>query len=93
MHDVLPIDEVIPAIRESLVTHPRLVLEAPPGAGKTTRVPLALLDARLAELVELKFFCDFDFAEIAVMRGVNERTVRRHWDKARLFLRHTLHET
>lgn len=45
MHDVLPIDEVIPAIRESLATHPRLVLEAPPGAGKTTRVPLALLDA------------------------------------------------
>ncbi|MFZ2237858.1 MAG: ATP-dependent helicase HrpB, partial [Dokdonella sp.] len=41
----LPIDEVIPAIRDSLVAHPRLVLEAPPGAGKTTRVPLALLDA------------------------------------------------
>ena len=42
---LLPIDEVIPAIRESLIAHPRLVLEAPPGAGKTTRVPLALLDA------------------------------------------------
>ena len=41
----LPIDDVIPAICESLVAHPRLVLEAPPGAGKTTRVPLALLDA------------------------------------------------
>ncbi|MEO6075834.1 MAG: ATP-dependent helicase HrpB [Dokdonella sp.] len=38
-------DEVIPAIRDSLIAHPRLVLEAPPGAGKTTRVPLALLDA------------------------------------------------
>ncbi|WP_132985977.1 ATP-dependent helicase HrpB [Luteimonas terricola] len=46
MHDLLfPIDELIPAIRESLAVHPRLVLEAPPGAGKTTRVPLALLDA------------------------------------------------
>lgn len=42
---VLPINAVIPAIRESLVAHPRLVLEAPPGAGKTTGVPLALLDA------------------------------------------------
>ncbi len=40
-----PIDELLPAIRASLSSHPRLVLEAPPGAGKTTRVPLALLDA------------------------------------------------
>ena len=40
-----PIDELLPAIRTSLAGHPRLVLEAPPGAGKTTRVPLALLDA------------------------------------------------
>ncbi|MEO6228025.1 MAG: ATP-dependent helicase HrpB [Thermomonas sp.] len=40
-----PIDELLPAIRESLAVHPRLVLEAPPGAGKTTQVPLALLDA------------------------------------------------
>ena len=40
-----PIDDLLPAIRASLAAHPRLVLEAPPGAGKTTRVPLALLDA------------------------------------------------
>lgn len=40
-----PIDAQLPAIREALAAHPRLVLEAPPGAGKTTRVPLALLDA------------------------------------------------
>ena len=40
-----PIDEVIPAIRDALATHTRLVLEAPPGAGKTTQVPLALRDA------------------------------------------------
>ena len=40
-----PIAPLLPAIGTSLATHPRLVLEAPPGAGKTTQVPLALLDA------------------------------------------------
>ena len=40
-----PIDDLLPRIRESLTVHPRLVLEAPPGAGKTTQVPPALLDA------------------------------------------------
>jgi len=40
-----PIDDLLPRIRDSLASHPRLVLEAPPGAGKTTRVPPALLDA------------------------------------------------
>ena len=51
---------------------------------------LAIADPPLAELVELKFFCGFEFTEIAAMRGVGERTVQRHWDKARLFLRHSL---
>ncbi|MEA9740668.1 ATP-dependent helicase HrpB [Xanthomonas campestris pv. raphani] len=40
-----PISPLLPQIRDSLAAHPRLVLEAPPGAGKTTQVPLALLDA------------------------------------------------
>jgi ATP-dependent helicase HrpB len=40
-----PIAALLPRIRDSLVVHPRLVLEAPPGAGKTTQVPIALLDA------------------------------------------------
>ncbi|MGN6225028.1 ATP-dependent helicase HrpB [Pseudoxanthomonas sp.] len=39
-----PITPLLPEIRGSLSAHPRLVLEAPPGAGKTTQVPLALLD-------------------------------------------------
>ena len=40
----LPIDEVLPALRLALAERHEAVLEAPPGAGKTTRVPLALLD-------------------------------------------------
>ena len=40
-----PITPLLPEIRASLEATPRLVLEAPPGAGKTTQVPLALLDA------------------------------------------------
>ena len=44
-HMHFPIDDLLPQIRASLAAHPRLVLEAPPGAGKTTQVPLALLQA------------------------------------------------
>lgn len=39
----LPIHDVLPEIKEKLTTHSRLVLQAPPGAGKTTAVPIALL--------------------------------------------------
>jgi len=41
----LPIDDVLAPLREALAAHSTVVLQAPPGAGKTTRVPLALLDA------------------------------------------------
>ena len=39
----LPIDEALPALRAALVRGSAAVLVAPPGAGKTTRVPLALM--------------------------------------------------
>lgn len=48
---------------------------------------LATLDARLAELVDLKFFAGLTFAEIAALRGGSERTAQRDWDKARALLR------
>ena len=67
------------------------VAESIPEVDDTVRLSEALdrlvgTDAALAELVELKFFCGFSFAEIAAMRGVSERTVQRDWQKARLLL-------
>ncbi|MFT2008079.1 ATP-dependent helicase HrpB [Pontibacter sp. 13R65] len=41
----LPVKEALPRLLETLETNTRAVLEAPPGAGKTTLVPLALLEA------------------------------------------------
>jgi ATP-dependent helicase HrpB len=43
-HTGLPVEDSIPALRAALVTEGQAVLQAPPGAGKTTVVPLRLLD-------------------------------------------------
>ena len=51
---------------------------------------LAKVEPALAELVDLKFFGGLNFAEIAGLRGVSERTVQRDWNKARLYLHHVL---
>lgn len=40
----LPIDDILPLLLDSVRAHQSIILHAPPGAGKTTRVPLALLD-------------------------------------------------
>jgi RNA polymerase sigma factor (TIGR02999 family) len=45
---------------------------------------------QLAEVVNLKFFCGFSFAEIAVIRKVSERTVQREWEKARIYLHRSI---
>ena len=44
----LPIDPVLPELVAALRRGPNAVLRAPTGAGKTTRVPPALLDADVA---------------------------------------------
>ena len=50
----LPVDAILPEILESLKRSPNLVIEAPPGAGKTTRVPPALLELISGEVVVLE---------------------------------------
>jgi RNA polymerase sigma factor (TIGR02999 family) len=47
---------------------------------------LAALEPRLAQVVELKFFCGFSFEEIGALWGVSDRTVQRDWAKARIYL-------
>ena len=49
MRSGLPIDAALPALREALTAHRSAVLEAPPGAGKSTVVPLALLEEPWAQ--------------------------------------------
>jgi RNA polymerase sigma factor (TIGR02999 family) len=51
---------------------------------------LARLDERLVHVVEMRFFAGLSEAEIAGVLGVNERTIRRDWDKARLLLQAAL---
>ena len=51
---------------------------------------LAKVEPDLAEIVDLKFFCGMSFAEIAAVRELSERTVQRKWEKARIYLRHSM---
>jgi len=71
------------------------VAEAVPDSRELTRISealdeLATIDPRLAQVVDLKFFCGFSFAEIAAMQSVSERTIQRDWEKARIYLYRTM---
>ena len=44
-----PIDHILPELKKAVLGGPAVVLQAPPGSGKTTRVPLALLSAMSSE--------------------------------------------
>jgi RNA polymerase sigma factor (TIGR02999 family) len=66
-------------------------LEQPINDRELTRISdaldeLAEVEPPLAQIVDLKFFCGFTFAEIAAMKGISERTVQRSWEKARIYL-------
>lgn len=47
---------------------------------------LAKVDERLVKIVEMRYFAGFTEEDIALALGINERTVRRDWQKARLVL-------
>jgi RNA polymerase sigma factor (TIGR02999 family) len=51
---------------------------------------LGAVEPRLVQIVDLKFFCGFSFAEIAELLGTSERTAQRDWDKARILLQRHL---
>ena len=51
---------------------------------------LAQVEPEVAQVVDLKFFCGFSFAEIAALHALSERTVQRRWEKARIYLRRKL---
>lgn len=51
---------------------------------------LATLDARVAEVVELRYFGGLEVAEVATLLGLDERTVYRDWAMARAWLRQQL---
>jgi RNA polymerase sigma factor (TIGR02999 family) len=70
---------------------PAEVVEAVPDERELTQLAeaidaLALRDPRLAQVVDLKYFCGYSFEEIAALHGVSERTVQRDWEKARTVL-------
>jgi RNA polymerase sigma factor (TIGR02999 family) len=47
---------------------------------------LSSWDPKLAEVVDLRYFCGFTLDEIAAQRGVSRRTIDRDWEKARAIL-------
>lgn len=68
-----------------------LIPDAPKDLDQLLEIDRALTqleqtDAQLAQLVEWHFFAGLSFVDIAAARGVTERTVRRHWEMARLLL-------
>jgi DNA-directed RNA polymerase specialized sigma24 family protein len=75
--EIIALPEELPADRQSDIEIERL---------REALDTLRSIDGRLAECVDLKFFCGFSPVEIAQLWDVSERTVHRDWDKARLIL-------
>jgi len=72
----------------SLNTEPgQLLVDArEPSAIGVALDQLARVEPKLAELVDMKFFCGRSSAKIAALENLSERTVQRRWEKARIYL-------
>jgi len=80
---------------EALTLSTDVADRVPAGEDDILRVHEALdsleqVDARLAQVVQMRYFVGLTDAEIAEALGVTDRTVRRDWEKARLLLAHAL---
>jgi RNA polymerase sigma factor (TIGR02999 family) len=82
--DVVPLDEALDVVDDVMNPDDLLRLDA-----ALTR--LAASDARLGELVELRFFAGLEIAEIAALRDVSERTLNRDWRRAKAHLHASLY--
>lgn len=74
-----------------LVDLDSLPIEAPAEDEKVLQVHesldvLAAEDPQKAQIVKLRFFSGLNYDEIASLLGVNEKTVRRHWEVAKVQL-------
>jgi RNA polymerase sigma factor (sigma-70 family) len=78
----LPTEMEAPAIEERHLSQLSEALEQ-----------LAEYDLKLAELVDLRYFCGYTFEEIAALQGISKRTVQRAWEKARVLLFKELHHS
>jgi RNA polymerase sigma factor (TIGR02999 family) len=70
-------------------------IEAPAGDEKILQVHealelLSVEDPQKAEVVKLRYFVGLSHGEIAALFGVNEKTVRRHWEVAKVRLFQTI---
>jgi ATP-dependent helicase HrpB len=98
----LPIDAVLDEVRAALAARVSAVLVAPPGAGKTTRVPLALLDEgwlrdrkilvleprRIAARAAAKRMAQSLSESVGQRIGLRARTVSKSGPKTRIEVRH-----
>ena len=70
--------------------HPPLPAPEPLERLSSALETLEHVDPRLANVVDLHFFCGFSLVDIAQLRGVTDRTVQSDWRKARLLLQRFL---
>ena len=86
----LPITPLLSDIRAALETAPGLVLQAPPGAGKTTGVPLALLDAPWLARIEAAHQANPRDTRLQYLAGM-ACLKRQLWGKAQQLLTQAAH--